>query len=452
MDIQHLVKRARLQRITQRARDLDHIREMHAGTYEPPNGLIAPPFKTGTARALAWTRALRNVNTTVPVIITKSLAGIDFGGITWGDATRNPDGVDDALALVNLPTLARDLATELKISGVAACIAHTPLNTDGRAQAPTIQTLHGLNIPYTDPKDPTRITGWYRAIEYVYQDGRLRWWVEVYDWEGIPDGEPITHRVWRALHDPTELGASPDDEFQSTARPRYAIHAVANDGMPTSPILQNHGRIMGLYATELRLVASEEVAAFPMLLTRGNVEFDSIGPAEVIAAAASSAMEGEGTAEWMDPGDLGELREQVALRRDQVREAFSLPGGSLGGQTPSGEALREANRGFMQETRAIANQLGKTATAVANDYLTLLGLQSVQVEVPIDREYESIYQLETLKAAADYNAVPAAVVARVFQRYLGDAYSDDELAAFIEEQEARANVSVPGFLTPADDT
>jgi hypothetical protein len=120
------------------------------------------------------------------------------------------------------------------------------------------------------------VTGWYRTIEYLDDKALPRWWVEVYDFDR-DDG--CTHRVWRSLADPTSLATSPDLEYDSVARPRYAVFGLQPDGLPTSPLIANAGRVLGLYATELRLSAVEEFASFPMLKTRGPADFDQIGPA-----------------------------------------------------------------------------------------------------------------------------------------------------------------------------
>lgn len=450
MNIDLLMKRARLAGITDRAKDLDVIREMISGDFVPAPGMYAPAFVAGTTRALAWERAVRTTATSVPTIVQKSVAGLDFGALTWGDAKTNPTGVDDILGALALPALARNLATEYLIAGVAVVMASTPLDAAGRVGEAALRPMHGLNIPYTDPRDPSVITGWYRAVQYVHDSGHLAWWVEVYDWEGVPDGKPITHRVWRALSDPTHVGGKPDLEFASIARPRYMLAGVTQSGMPVSPMLANMGRVMGLYATELRLAASEEMSAFPMFKTKGRADFDAIGPAEVIAVSEG------GDAEWMDPGKLEELREQVRLRRDQVREAFNLPGGALGAgaQVPSGEALQEANRGFMQGTRSTADGLSGLMSDGVTDYLALLGVAGVDVEIPIDREYMTAALLEVVEKGVDLQAVPVSVAARMFQTFLGASYSDDELAKFLEQKEAdrEAMMAIPGRLDPRDDT
>jgi hypothetical protein len=424
--IDALVKRARLQSITQRAALLEDLHAMLDGTYAPPNGQFTPRFEPDTARHAAFTRATRKVATTVPLILTKTLAGLDFGNITWSDAAQSKESVDAALGAVDLGSIARDAARQYKLAGVAAVMASTPLDENGRAQEPTLEVLTGLNIPYTDPRAPNRVTGWLRAIQYLDENagGRLRWWVEVYEF--VTDQTTI-HRVWRSLRDPTALDSPVDDEFVSSARPRFAIYGLQPDGLPTSPILTNLGRILGLYASELTLATSEELAAFPMLLTRGEVEFKSVGPAEVLAADT------DGSAEWLDPGDLDQLREQVRLKRDQVREACNLPGGALGGQTPSGEALAEANRGFMQEIRATSDAISGALTEAVTDYLRLLSLPEVDVSVPIDRAYTTSTLLDVVKEGAELQAIPKSVIARMFQQFLGTgAYSDEELAEFLE--------------------
>ena len=449
MDVQALARRARLQRISVRGADIDRLREMLTGDYHPFAGDFTPAFEPGTSRYQAFERAARTTTTTVPVIVNKSLAGLDFGNITWSDAERQKDAVDAALNDLELHKFGRELATELRMTGAAVAMAHTPVDEAGRVLDPVIKVMRGVNIPYVDPRDPDRITGWYRAVQYVDdRTGRLRWWVEAYDWEGRDDGEPITHRVWESLASPTELATSPTHEFESIARPRFVISGLTIDGLPASPLLANMGRILGLYSTELRLAASEELAAFPMLLTKGDADVEAVGPAETIAVGDT------GDARWLEPGDLNQLREQVRLKRDLLREAFNLPGGALGtgGQTPSGEALQEANRGFIQETRAIADGLDKVITEVTHDYLRLRELPEVDVQVPIDRSYTTDALLEVVEKGVDLGGIPSSVVARMFQQFLGSHYSDKELQAFLEEQAARRSylTTRPGELQDRD--
>lgn len=435
MDISTLVKRARLQNITGRATDLDRLREMLDGTYEPPNGFITPQFTPGTSRHAAYTRAVRTTTSAVPVIINKSLAGLDFGNITWSDAETGANRADDQVAALDLAGLARSLATEYRLTGAAAAMASTP-RTDAGFGDPIITALTGVNLPYTDPRNPGSVTGWYRAVQHLDEGGHLVWWVEVYDF--VRDDATV-HRVWERLSDPTLLGTSPDQEYESTARPRFALYGLQADGLPMSAVLANEGRIMGLYATELRLATTEELSAFPMLVTRGGVEVKQVGPAEVISADVDA------DAKWLDPGSLQELREQARMKRDLVREAFNLPGGSLGGQTPSGEALQEANRGFMQETRAIADAVSGVLSEVVSDYLELHNLAPVRAQLPVDRSYTTASLLGVVEKGAELEAVPKGVTARMFQQFLGSHYSDEELEEFLAEPEPS---SAPAFAPP----
>jgi hypothetical protein len=441
LDLAALVKRARLQRVTNRAVELDRLRDMLAGVYEPENGLITPPFAVGSARYDAFRRALRTTSTAVPMVVNKSLAGLDFGAITWSDAETGAARADDVVEKLDLPQLARSLATEYKLGGVAAAIASTPPLDGGGYGDPTITVLAGVNVPYTDPSDAARVSGWFRATQYLHDNGQIRWWVEVYD---FLDAERTVHRVWRSLTDPTNLGLLPDHEFESPARPRFALYGLQTDGLPLSPLLAGLPRVLGLFATELRLSTVEELASFPMLFTRGEVEFEQIGPGQALVGGEESE------ARWLDPGSLEELREQARSKRDGLRELFNLPGGSLGGQTPSGEALQEANRGFLQETRALADVLSSVLSEVASDHLTLYGLPPVKVSVPIDRSYTTGGLLEVVEKGVDLRAVPKSVAARMFQTFIGSHYSDDELQKFLAESEA---LSTPpaGFLDPRDD-
>ena len=443
MDIGTLVKRARLQNINHHARRLEELREMLTGEWEPRNGDFMPAFTPGTSRHAAFNRAVKTTSTSVPVIINKSLAGLDFGNITWSDAATGAARADDEIYALDLSRLARALAVEYRLTGACAAMASTPRLESGSFGDPIVSTLFGVNIPYTDPKDPGRTSGWYRAVQYVHDSGQLRWWVEVYE---FIDDDTTVHRVWEELQDPTTLGLNPDQEFESTARPRFALYGVQPDGLPSSTLLANHGRILGLYQTEVLMATAEEMSSFPMLFVRGGVEYDGIGPAEALTGGSES------DARWLEPGKLDELREQVRLKRDFVREAFNLPGGSLGAQTPSGEALQEANRGFLQETRALSDAVSGVLTAVTTDYLALLGLPPVTVSLPIDRSYTTAQQLEVVEKGRDLGLIPDGVGARWFQAALGSGYSDEELEQFLaEKEELRNAMPVPGFLSPRDD-
>lgn len=432
--IEQLVKRARLQRITNRATDLDDIHGMLEGTWTPTGGHFTPKFAPGTAREKAWARAIKQVTTAVPIIISKTLAGLDLAGITWSDEAG--DRGDELLRTLSLPDLARDLVIELRLTGVAAGIASRPSGTD----TPTVTSLRGVNVPYVDPITRT-VTGWYRALQHVNDAGRLTWWVDVFEFTS--DGHAI-QRVWRDLDSPTELGRRPDNELPGAARPRYTLNGLQDDGMPSSTVLANMGRILGLYATELRLATVEELASFPMLLTRGDAELDSIGPGEVIT------VDQDGDAKWLDPGDLSQLREQVTLKRELVREAFALPGGALGNETPSGEALEEANRSFMQETARTGGLVESVLTGVASDYLALHGLPGVTVSLPIDRGWLAKTTLPVLEQGVDLGVVPLTVAARAFQALVGAAYSDEELQTFIDDLQAKRIGTAPGFTGATD--
>lgn len=431
--IDQLVKRARLQRITNRASDLDTIRGMIDGTWAPAAGDFTPNFTTGSARERAWRRAIKQVDTAAPLITEKALAALDLEGVTWSGAS---DRADDILASANLPALARELLVDLRVSGAAAAIASRPEGTTD----PTLNTLRGVNVPYLD-NITQAVTGWYRALQYVDDRGRLTWWVDV--WEFTSD-ETAIQRVWRNLSDPTALGAAPNGELASAARPRFALAGLQEDGLPASPTLAKMGRILGLYATELRLVSSEELASYPMLYTKGDAGLESVGPGEIIT------LDADGDAGWLAPGSLEELRQQVELKRTLLREAFSLPGGSLGEQTPSGEALEEANRAYIQAAQADAAQLGSILSQTATDYLALHGIREaepVSVTVPLDRSWLAKRTLPVLEKGIDLGALPLPVVARAFQGLVNTAYSDDELAEFVESLRAR---SQPGSLSTTD--
>ncbi|MER3480489.1 MAG: hypothetical protein C4327_08435 [Meiothermus sp.] len=85
----------------------------------------------------------------------------------------------------------------------------------------------------------------------------------------------------------------------------------------------------------------------------------------------------------MFPNGFKELETAMARSAENIREFFSLPGGILGNDTPSGEALREANMRYIQASRDYAERLSEGLTLAVRDYASISGLDPAGLEVEV---------------------------------------------------------------------
>lgn len=419
--IPQLVQRMVQHQVQARYAEQQRLMEVLAGEYQPTPGTVLPPWKEGSSRYQAYQRALRKVQSEGPRVLAERIASA-YGSLSWVNADTGEEDrrIDEALSAVNLRALGRNALQDYISHGVAAMLAYT----DDQG-TPRLDRLGGMIEPYTDPSNVNRITGLFRTMQFLNAAGQVRWRTEVYDFEDVPEDQAV-HRYWTSIEKPTALGYTPDQEFVGP-RPAFVMDRVTEDGLPVGQLETALPLMLGVYAIELQLSTAEEVSAYPVLKVKGSSDrIKQIGPAEIVG------VDKDGDAEWMSPGNLGELRSRRMDRREALREGSFLYAGSLGTETPSGEALIQANRVPQQMDSDAADGAGDLLATAASSYLTLLGLPDVIVTLQPDQAFERRQRWDALKMADDMGAIPFSVKARAVQELLGGTYSDDELREFIE--------------------
>ncbi len=407
IDLRELCARLLQHAVITRIAEHEEAWEWAQGVYEPPAGAFTPPPSSSPESLAAWERAKKRVRAYGPRIIS-TLVNAAVGDVNWGGES---DKLDELLDLAGLERLARDLARDYYVSGVAAAYAYV---SEGE-ERPTIGRLGGYIEPYVHPMDADRVTGLYQAKSYLSQDGR-RWWVRVWDLE---DNEV---REWRELMDPTELGRPPDAVL-SGLTPRFAFYDRLPDGLPTSPFYWAIPMMRDLMASELFLARIEEYAAYPLPVFGGQTEPQEIAPGLPV----------QGEFAWAQPGSLAELRAQREVKLERLRDGLALPGGFLGNDSPSGEALREANQRFFQQATATAKALSGLLTDLAADLARLAGFEPVPVVVLPNRDYIREQTMDAVMRLYQAGVIPLEVAAREIQPFFG-TWSDEELNAWLEEQ------------------
>jgi hypothetical protein len=447
ISIAELIKRHQLRNLITRVEEVDHALDLSHGLYVPADGDLLPS-PANTSRRQAWDRALRQMQTLGPRVMETKLNAI-VGEVTWGGTD---DELDDDLVTLNIRSLAQGLAHQYIVTGITGGYAHN----DERGLA-RISRLGGYLEPYTSPDNVDEITGLYQAwqvtrenidrTQNAFEDNSRtrrylsRWMVRVYDWSESPDGECVM-RQWENLTDPTKLAGEPDETNDAHPRPRYRIRTLSQDGLPIGEILMAMPQMKALWATEARLVLSEELAAFPMLKAFGPVNTGNDDGSDAPTVGASEVWTGgsEATLEWMQPGNLEELRLQRTLRLERIRDDLALPGGFLGRDSPSGEALTEANVRFRQNSDGYARDVSGLLTELVKDYALLTGAQPATVAVIPSQAYDETSRITAILQLYQAGLLPLGVAATAIQPFYPQ-WSDDELAEWVSEQTARVSVS-----------
>lgn len=435
IDLTTTIAREQLMAIYDRIVESEITHDLAQGTWRPRDDYLLPAAHN-QARKRAYTRALRQMQTLGPRIMHTKADAI-LGAITW---SGEDEAVDEMLTSLDLLGFARKLLPSLLVDGIAAGMAHTM--DDGETR---ITRLGGYLQPYVNEYDMDQIDGLYQAWSTsVFTSEKLtsgtrdsdfdtndsnftrsyRWTVRIYDWS---DGEEnATIREWRNLSNPTFLGATPTT-IENAPVPRLAIAQTTNDGLPIGEMLQAAPSLMALWKTEANLTLVEELAAFPMLAIKGNGNVEAIGPAEPIA------LDADGDAYWMEPGNLDQLRAQRAIRMERIREDLALPGGFIGNDSPSGEAFKEANIRFRQNARGYSEALSTVLTKLLVDYAALTGIQPETVFVTPTVEYDFAEKAQWTISLYEKGIIPLDIAAREMQAYYGH-WDDQELQEWLARQ------------------
>jgi hypothetical protein len=454
-----LLARLHLDSALQRIHAFDMITDITLGIWVPEDDFLLPA-PNNTTRKEAWARVKRQMQTDGPSILKTKLAAV-LGDVSWGG---NSDSLDDALAGIDLRALARRLLRPYITHGMMAGVT---TQVEGMME-PRITRLGGYLEGITDPDDVDTIVGIYQVIPVntitaggvtraaggtdaafgtpgttTRPENGIAYHVRVYHWgDSPPDRADLLE--WNNLRNPTHLSRAPIETL-GVQRPRFRILEQTPEGLPLGEMEVLTPQLMALWATEARMTLSEELSAFPMLKVMGEALGDdwAIGPGEPISLAEGS------DAEWMEPGNLAELREQRDLRRERNRNDASLPGGFLGNDSPSGEAISEANIRFRQNISGYANDVQGILTELVADYATLVGVsEQPSVSVTPSKEYDAKERIESVIALFASGLLPLNVAAREIQVFFS-TWSDDELNEWVVEQSAV--VRPEDIVFPGDD-
>ncbi|HET9026086.1 MAG TPA: hypothetical protein VFN07_00970 [Trueperaceae bacterium] len=429
IDIGELVKRMQLLNLQARIEENDAALDLARGLWEPREGELLP-IATNTARRAAYSRALKQMQSLGPRVMETKL-GAALGQITWSGKL---DGIDEALAALDLRALAANLLTGLIVTGFAGGYVYT--DERGRAR---ITRLGGYVEPYVDPDDVDHVLGLYQAWQTVQAQPNGahvgRWSARVYDWSERDDGR-CDVRQWRYLTNPWELGNLPTEEFDLPT-PRYALRNVSQEGWPVGEILGAMPQFRALWATEARLVMSEELSAFPMMRALGDVDTEdfTVGPSEVVTGDKDADVG------WMEPGNLDELRKQRELRIERLTADLSLPSSWATTQAVSAESSRERNVPFRQNAENYARDATRLLTdLVGNDYLAALGLtRQVEVVVLPTLAYDEGRRIESVISLRREGLLPLEVAAAAIQPFF-PTWTDEALNGWVAEQTAVVRV------------
>jgi len=241
------------------------------------------------------------------------------------------------------------------------------------------------------------------------------------------ESNPVV-REWDRVTDPSSL-RDDGEPLDVPYAPHYAIMQVGPDGLPIGEFQQSLPTVKAEWASQVRGDRVEESTAFPLMKIKGEVlGTDKRGPTRVVEVDLA------GDVAYLLPGDLTQMHAHHDRKLERLREDMSLPGGALGTQTPSGEALREANQKFIASSRAYATAVQAILSNSVGDYLRLNGVsEETPVSVDINREFEKEQRVRFVVELYREGLLPLDAAVRSISVYLPD-WSDEMVEAFIAQQ------------------
>ena len=373
---------------------------------EVPAYLLPPP--EGEAGQKALTRLGRRAISSGPRCLQHIRDGV-LGNVNWGG---QDDELDAGLEDVDLDVLAERLFERAATSGFMVGVVAIP--EDEGDNAPTIRRLGGYVEPITDPYDYDVV----RAIAQITHAGN-KWRVRVYD-----VNEPIL-REWTNL---SSLGDIKEDaEPQAIPYPpRYRVLQAGANGLPVGDLGRALPLIQSEWASQVRGDRAEEATGFPQGVLKGEVlsGVDKRGPTSIIEVSDG------GDFKFVLPGDLGPMHTHHQMKLRRLQEELRLPSGSLGTQTPSGEALREAASKFVQMVTRYAGALAGLLTELVEDYADAISARATPVSVDINREYEKGLKIEGIINLFEHDLIPHAVAVREVHPFV-PTMTSAEVEAFL---------------------
>jgi len=414
--------------IAGRAQQEATLWDMASGTWSPPPGDVGPPPRSDEA-SVAYQRLIRLVYPIGPQVLRTRLFGA-ISDVTWSDAGRGGKRLDQRLQQLDLYDLAAGGFVQMFVTGLTA------YSVVRRGDDVAVARLGGYLEPLLDPDDVEVVTGLLQAWQTNDERRTRPWRVRIYDFQDR------VLREWLDLERPEDaFSRPPASETAVGYMPHIAIAYRGADGLPVSEMRQGVNLIRANYAIQLRIHRVAELHGYPVPVVIGQAEVPrDWGPGQVLAFPT-----GQGKFEYVYPDALAGLYELLRQNLESAREFFSLPGGSLGTQTPSGEALKEANRKYVQANNYYARKLSHALSAAVRDYARAIGTDPVDVEViPHDmgRSGEMLSQVVNLYREG---IIPLSVAARVAQSHV-PGWSDDELREWVERQEGLATPEVVARL------
>jgi len=373
-------------------------------------------------------------------IVNTKKAGT-LGGVNWGGDNTS---LDQALRAQDLDALAAELLEYAYYSGMIAGV----VRRDPELGMARIEPLIGHVEPIYNRDSPTVVAGILHAwLDYTDGSTVARWYVRMYDvidrrmlqWDAVQDSsrvyaQPPTSVVERSAEYP---GGAPV--------PRFAILGRGVDRMPRGVIPKVLPLIKSDWSSQLRGDRAEENTAFSQLVVRGEVSdgTDERSPQHVIRTDEG------GDAHYLDPASMQSFHEHHDRKLERLREDANMPGGFLGGgNTPSGEALREANEKFVASNQVDATRLARVLTELVADLAAAESLgQPAEVSVSINWNFmrSQIIQ-DTITAYRDGLVEIGAAVRTISQFF--PVWEDAEVEAFIQEERAATRLPpiIPGQL------
>jgi len=432
--MQGLVTASLLSDVRRRAQEQALAWDMAAGNYMPFPGEISPVPKAEEAVQAYW-RLLRLVEPIGPQILRTRLWGI--GNVQWGDPDQGGAGdrekdradtaeIDAMLEDVDLMTLTRRCFEQAFTGGITAVWARM----DEDKNKPVLTRLGGYLQPLTDPDNVDSIDALLQAWQ---PDGATKgdtWTVRVYDYVAME------LRIHERVRDPSRaIGLRPTDVRPLDTVPHVMIAYLDAAGLPVGEMVQGMHLVRQNIAIQLRIQRVAEMYGFPVPVVKdlANVPRD-FGPGKVVQVGAN------GSFDYAFPPGLDELIQHYQSNIERIRDNFALPGGALGGQTPSGEALKEANARYAQVNRYYADGLGSMLTRAVSDLARLRGIQPVEVSVSSsdpNRQQEVISLVKDL-----YNAgvIHLSAAARAVQEFI-PSWSDEDLDEWIDSQSSSGSAA-----------
>lgn len=368
-------------------------------------------------------RLARMASSLGPRIVATKRFGV-IGDVNWGGASTT---IDKLMRAADPDALAAEVFDQSMYSGIMAGIVRRDPDIDDFRMEPMI----GHVEPVYSPNSPTLVTGLIHA--WVETDtSETSWAVRLYDLT------ERTMREWRRLTRPEDLARrdptdviEPSGEYPDGApTPRFAILARDPERMPHGEVARILPLLYADWSAQLRGGRIEEATAIPQLVVSGEVEDGTSerSPTHVLRLLDN------GDAKYLVPGDMGTLHDRHNRVLERIREDANLPGGFLGAQTPSGEALQEANAKFISANRWLAQRLSRVLTELATDLAAANGVtEEVPVTVSINREFTRQQDIEdAIKLYTNDLASHEAVVRHVTP-FL-PTWEDEDVEAFIAER------------------